>query len=263
MATDKKSFVLYCDSITIVEKLSDERAGKLIKHIFRYCSDLNPITDDEVVDMAFEHFKSILKRDLVKYNKIVDRNKANGSKGGRPTKVVTEVNPKNPLGYLETQSNPIEPKKADTVTETVNDTVTDISFKKETKKIFNDEINYPLPFSENFKEHWKKWIDYKKTQFRFTYKSQETINTALWDLVKKSSDKEENAILIINNSIANGYKGLFELKNEQNGTKQQFTTGAKKQVRSNLAGYLGNNGQAENGNSKGEFFEDTECTIIE
>lgn len=262
MAENKKSFVMYCDSIPIIEKLSDERAGKLIKHIFRYCSDLEPITDDEVVDMAFEHFKSILKRDLVKYNKIVDRNKVNGSKGGRPTKEETEANQKNPVGYLETKENPSEPKKADTVTETDNVTETGISFKKETKKIFKDEINYPLPFSENFKEHWKKWIDYKKTQFKFTYKSQDTINTALWDLVKKSSDKEEKAILIINNSIANGYKGLFELKNEQNG-KQQSTTATKKQVRSNLAEYLGNNGQAENGNSKGEFFEDTECTIIE
>jgi len=61
MAKDKKSFLVYLDSRNLVDKLSDERAGKLFKTLFSYCADENPIASDEVVDMVFEHFKGILK----------------------------------------------------------------------------------------------------------------------------------------------------------------------------------------------------------
>jgi hypothetical protein len=129
MAQGKKSFIIYTDSRSMVNKLSNERAGILFKTLFSYCDDENPICDDEVVDMVFEHFKSILKRDLKKYESIIDRNRENGKKGGRPQ------TQKNPLGYLETQPNPTEPKKADT--DNVNVTV-------------NDNVNVTLSLKEDF-----------------------------------------------------------------------------------------------------------------
>ena len=104
MAQGKKSFIIYTDSRGMVNKLSNERAGILFKTLFSYCDDENPICDDEVIDMAFEHFKNILKRDLKKYENIVERNRNNGKNGGRP---------KNPVGNLETEENQKEPKKAD------------------------------------------------------------------------------------------------------------------------------------------------------
>lgn len=39
MADNKKSFVLYTDSKDTFEELSDQEAGKLIKHIFRYVNN--------------------------------------------------------------------------------------------------------------------------------------------------------------------------------------------------------------------------------
>lgn len=63
MADGKKSFILYCDQRGIFNKLSDEQAGVLIKHIFAYVSDENPEADF-VTDLAFESIKSQLKRDL-------------------------------------------------------------------------------------------------------------------------------------------------------------------------------------------------------
>lgn len=68
MAANKKSFVLYCDSKALINKLSDENAGKLIKHIFSYVTDENPETDNPFVDLAFEHFKQHLKKDLKKWD---------------------------------------------------------------------------------------------------------------------------------------------------------------------------------------------------
>jgi len=84
MATDKKSFLLYCDIIHTVNKLSDEQAGKLFKHILAYVNDLNPEPEDILTEIAFEPIKQSLKRDLVNYEKICERNRINGAKGGRP-----------------------------------------------------------------------------------------------------------------------------------------------------------------------------------
>ena len=124
MAQGKKSFIIYTDSRGMVNKLSNERAGILFKTIFSYCDDENPICEDEVVDMAFEHFKNILKRDLKKYENIIDRNRQNGKKGGRPQ------NQNNPVGLLGIENNPKEPKKADNDTVNVTVNVNDIYYKE-------------------------------------------------------------------------------------------------------------------------------------
>jgi len=122
MAEGKKSFILYCDQRGVFNKLSDEQAGVLIKHIFAYVSDENP-ESDFVTELAFESIKQQLKRDLVKYEERADRSRENGSKGGRPPK------PKKPSGL---NKNPDEPKKPDTVTDTVNvnETVNESKVKK-------------------------------------------------------------------------------------------------------------------------------------
>lgn len=60
----KKSFILYCDSIHTFNELTDEEAGKLIKHIFAYTNDQDPQTDDKLIKIAFEPIKQQLKRDL-------------------------------------------------------------------------------------------------------------------------------------------------------------------------------------------------------
>jgi hypothetical protein len=80
MATEKNSFLLYCDIIHTVEKLKDEDAGALLKHILRYVNDEEPVTDNPIVDIAFEPIRQSLKRDLVKYENIRTRNSENAKK---------------------------------------------------------------------------------------------------------------------------------------------------------------------------------------
>jgi len=64
MAKDKKSFILYVDQKDLWNKLPDDIAGKLIKHIYSYVSDENPSSDDLMIEIAFEPIKQQLKRDL-------------------------------------------------------------------------------------------------------------------------------------------------------------------------------------------------------
>lgn len=74
-----------------------------------------------------------------------------------------------------------------------------------------------LPFdSEKFKEYWLLWKLYKKKEHKFYYKSKISEQAALKKLGQLSGNNEQKAIIIIENSMANGYKGLFEIKNYEN-----------------------------------------------
>jgi len=121
MAKDKKSFVAYCDWLESFEELTDEEAGRLAKHLFRYVNDLNPEAPDKITKMCFIPIKQSLKRDLVKYEERAERARLNGAKGGRPK-------------TQKTQSVISEPKKPDSVNVSVNDN--DISIGRDFDTFF-------------------------------------------------------------------------------------------------------------------------------
>jgi len=73
MAEHKKSFILYCDQKGLWDKLSDEQAGKLIKHIISFVNDENPTAPDFITELAFEPIKQQLKRDLKNWEKQYDQ----------------------------------------------------------------------------------------------------------------------------------------------------------------------------------------------
>lgn len=73
MAENKKGFVLYADQIDLIKELTDEEAGILIKHIFLYVNDKNPILENRLVKIAFEPIKTQLKRDLIKYESVREK----------------------------------------------------------------------------------------------------------------------------------------------------------------------------------------------
>jgi hypothetical protein len=82
-------------------------------------------------------------------------------------------------------------------------------------QIIVKEITYPWD-SENFKNSWSHWKEFKKEQYKFTYKPIGE-QSALIDLSKCSKGIEEVAIIIIHTSIAKGWKGFFPLKEDKNG----------------------------------------------
>lgn len=93
-------------------------------------------------------------------------------------------------------------------TETENETIT---INKTKNRIII------LPFeSEKFAEYWSMWKEYKKTQFKFTFKTPQSEQAALKDLIKISNGDEDESINIIEQSMAKGWKGFFALKNNKN-----------------------------------------------
>ena len=82
------------------------------------------------------------------------------------------------------------------------------------------EVMAKLPFeSENFIKWWDTWKQYRQDQFRKKYKSVISEQTALKILVTCSGGIESSAISLIEKSIAQGWKGFFEL--EQNGKSKE------------------------------------------
>ena len=145
MAENKKSFILYTDQSGVFNQLPDEIAGKLIKHIFAYVNDENPISEDLIINIAFEPIKQSLKRDLKRYEVYVDKQSVNGAKGGRPKKA-TETQITQP--FFE------KPKKADSVSvsDSVNVNVNKRFIKPNIKDIKNE---FPTFNAEHFYNYYE------------------------------------------------------------------------------------------------------------
>jgi len=86
MATDKKSFILYCDQKGVWDKLDNEQAGRLIKHVIAYVNDDNPVAPDFITELAFEPIKAVLKRDLKKWETQQEQRKKAGKKSAEVRK---------------------------------------------------------------------------------------------------------------------------------------------------------------------------------
>lgn len=103
--------------------------------------------------------------------------------------------------------------------ESKNENVTVIEKPKRKTKNEVSEIELQMPFfTEVFKAQWQLWKVFRSKEHQFHYKSVISEQAAIDDLHKIASGDEKNAIAIIHQSIAKGWKGFFEIKNNnQNG----------------------------------------------
>jgi hypothetical protein len=81
--------------------------------------------------------------------------------------------------------------------------------ENENRNEVKDVLVFP---SSEFKNIWQEWMQYKKDEHKDTYKSSKTEQIAINNLIKLCSGNLQVAEEIVNNSIANKYKGLFEIK---------------------------------------------------
>ena len=152
---NKKSFTAYCDWIDPFDKLTDQEAGQLIKHIFQYVNDQDPEPPSRLIDILFSPIKSTLKRDLEKWKKVCEKNKINGMKGGRNAKKTNPKNPNKPNGLNINPKNPNEPDSdRDSDSDRDRDRDSDIDSERVIKK-YDDEIY------KSIKTHYE---EYKKLE---------------------------------------------------------------------------------------------------
>lgn len=81
--TNRKSFIIHKDSLDILDKLSDEQAGKLFKAIYFYQKTQKMPQLDFALDLVFTSFFNQFKRDDENYKITCEARKIAGSKGGK------------------------------------------------------------------------------------------------------------------------------------------------------------------------------------
>lgn len=72
-----------------------------------------------------------------------------------------------------------------------------------------------------FREAFNEWLDFKKRQFKFEYKTTRSLNAAYNELLKLSEGNPHVAMKIVMQSESNGWKGLYKLRNDET---KQFTS---------------------------------------
>lgn len=113
---DRKSFVFYKDWRDAIKDLPDEVRLEVYDCIMGYAFTGKVEGLKPMVSIAFNFIKPMIDRDTEKYMSIGERNKANGSKGGRPKKE-TQNNPTKPSGFSG------NPKNLDNVNDNDNNNI--------------------------------------------------------------------------------------------------------------------------------------------
>lgn len=129
----KKSFLIYVDSLDILDELKPSEIANLFLAIKAHHNG-EDFELDSITRVALKPFLIQWERDAERYEQTCNRNKENGLKGGRPPK-----NPNNPMGSKETQKTQLvisKPKKADSDSDSDSHSENDIKEKKYTKKEF-------------------------------------------------------------------------------------------------------------------------------
>jgi len=190
MAENKKSFILYCDIIHTIEKLNDDDAGKLFKHVLRYVNDMNPTTDHLITEIAFEPIKQQLKRDLVKYEKMLDVYSKRGKKGAETR---WKKDNKNATSINKHDENATSIKKHNKMTDNVNDNVNDIQKRKNILKKKLDEYvqEYGKQLIYDFFLYWSEHGDNDR-KMRFEKERTFGIKARLNTWKNRSNGKYDN-----------------------------------------------------------------------
>lgn len=72
----------------------------------------------------------------------------------------------------------------------------------------------PTFVAPEYAEAWNLWLDYRRETKR-PYKSEKSERIGYEQFVKKSNNDPTQALEIVKNTIANGYQGLFSLKDNE------------------------------------------------
>lgn len=211
MATGKKSFVLYCDLIHTVKKLTDEQAGNLFKHILKYVNDENPEADNIITEITFEPIKQQFKRDLIAWEQVKEKRAEAGRASAEARKLLKDVeqNQQVSTSVESVEQNPT--KSTVNVNDNVNVNVNDnVIIKEEVKKPikidlhtrkqnFIDEValfkeKYTSELLNAFYNYWTE-LNQSKTKMRFELEKTFEVSKRLltWSKKEYGTNKQSNS----------------------------------------------------------------------
>ena len=99
----RRSFLLHIDSLDVLDELSDEQAGMLLKAMRGYHND-EEMQLDALTKIVFSPFKNQFSRDSLKYQTTCERRANAGSMGGKQ-KVANASKPKQKVANVAENDN--------------------------------------------------------------------------------------------------------------------------------------------------------------
>lgn len=206
-----------------IQRCSEITQARFIRLCCIYWNkETNMSIDDAICEIDQDHFDELIKRKIITENQehifidflddqmdeIMETSRKN-SKAGKISAQRRAEKRQQQLNERSTsvQRNPTDKKR------------TDKKRKEEKRKDKEKGIIFPFD-TLDFLKWWDLWKEYKKNEHKFQYKSKISEQAALKKISELANNDEQTAIEIIEQSIANGYKGLFKLK-ENNNEKNQ------------------------------------------
>jgi len=179
MAENKKSFVLYSDIIHTVKHLSDEQKGQLFMHILSYVNDENPVTDNVIINLAFEPIKQQLKRDLAKYEDKKKQWSEAGKRSAEARKAKKELTNLTNVNERSNRSTDLTVNDNVNVNVTVNDNVIKNNIDKR-KQDFKKSL---IPFLDKYgkeliKEFFEYWTEHGLKDKKMKFEKQKSFGIA-------------------------------------------------------------------------------------
>ena len=131
MSKDQKGFIVYGDNQEVVNRLSDEDAGRLLKGMLNYFADGAEPDFDGILEFVFIPIRQQMDRDMDKYETKCEKNRANANK--RWNDMRTDANA---YDRMRSDANDANTKtKTKTNTDTDTDTTTKTKTKTNTKAV--------------------------------------------------------------------------------------------------------------------------------
>jgi len=159
MAENKKSFIAYTDWYDTFNALPDEKAGQLVKHLFAYVNDENPVSDDILITAVFANIKQQLKRDLIKWEGISSQRSEIGKLGGIKSGEARQSKTKQTKQMLK-QGSKTKQNEHVTVTDNDNDNVRRRRRKPFIPPTIEEVKNYFTENGYNIEVGIKAWKGY-------------------------------------------------------------------------------------------------------
>lgn len=208
----KNSFIVQTRLNAIVAKLSDKQAGALFKSILNYAENgAIGSFEDNAVSIVFEFARQDIDYAAQKYAETCARRAESGRAGGKAKSNKSKqmlANQANASKCLNEQANASKSKHID-IDNDIEQSINTLPKEKEIKE--KEKLDFAeLPLGKVL----RRWIDYRK-QIKKPLKSSMSVEECYKKLDKLSGGDITTAEKIINQSIAQGWQGLFELKGEQ------------------------------------------------
>ena len=174
----KDSFIVYTKFGEQVKLLTDTQAGVLFKALIDYQSGEELPKMDGMTNIVFSVIRQQIDFENQKYQEVCEINKANGQRGGRPPKSLTDKGnkPKKPSGFESEEEKPsgysrnrTKAKKPDTDTDKDTDNIPPFysPLNGDEKKPFEDDFFAKYPRYAKDRKKMRVDVDYKRLMEEF------------------------------------------------------------------------------------------------